>query len=59
MFALIFGVLFIMSFLGFIITSGIKYSVAFIIFSVCFTCAFCYTIGTSDLPMWVKFLLLK
>ena len=67
MFALVFGVLFAVSFLGFAITSKIKYSaashlfwgVAFIIFTVCFICAFCYTIGTSDLPMWVKFLLLK
>lgn len=74
MFALVFGVFFIISCLGFIIsllgfaiTSRIKYNaashlfwgVAFIIFAVCFTCAFCYTIGTSDLPMWVKFLLLK
>ena len=67
MFALVFGALFAVSFLGFAITSRSKYSaashlfwgVAFIIFTVCFTCAFCYTIGTSDLPMWVKFLLLK
>lgn len=67
MIALIFGVLFAVSFLGFAITSRIKYSVAshlfwgvtFIIFTVCFTCAFYYTIETSDLPMWVKFLLLK
>lgn len=67
MFALIFGVFFIISCLGFVITSGIKYGnashliwgVAFIIFTVCLTCAFCYTIRTSDLPMWVKFLLLK
>lgn len=57
MLALIFGVLFAVSFLGFAITSRTKYSaashlfwgVAFIIFTVCFTCAFCYTIGTSDL----------
>lgn len=56
MIALIFGVLFAISLLGFILTSGIKHSaashlfwgVAFIIFTVCFTCAFCYTIGTSD-----------
>ena len=67
MFALVFGVLFAVSFLGFAITSRIKYSaashliwgVAFIIFTVCFICTFRYTIGTSDLPMWVKFLLLK
>ena len=59
MFALVFGVLFAVSFLGFAITSRIKYSavshlfcgVAFIIFTVCFICAFCYTIGTSDLLM--------
>ena len=52
MLALIFGVLFAVSFLGFAITSRTKYSaashlfwgVAFIIFTVCFTCAFCYTI---------------
>ena len=67
MFALVFGVLFAVSFLGFAITSKIKYSaashlfwgVAFIIFTVCFICTFRYTIGTSDLPMWVKFFLLK
>lgn len=74
MFALVFGAFFIISrlgfmisLLGFVITSKIKYSaashlfwgVAFIIFTVCFICAFCYTIGTSDLPMRVKFLLLK
>ena len=49
MLALIFGVLFAVSFLGFAITSRTKYSaashlfwgVAFIIFTVCFTCAFC------------------
>ena len=66
MIALIFGVLFVVSFLGFTITSRIKYSAAshlfwgvtFISFTVCFICAFCYTIGTSNLPMWVKFLLL-
>lgn len=63
MFALVFGVLFAVSFLGFAITSRSKYSaashliwcVAFIIFTVCFICAFCYTIGTSDLPMWLNF----
>ena len=68
MFALVFGVLFAVSFLGFAITSRSKYSaashliwcVAFIIFSrYVITCAFCYTIETSDLPMWIKFLLLK
>ena len=65
MFVLVFGVFFAVSFLGFAITSGIKYSaashliwgVAFIIFTVCFICAFFYSIRTSDLPMWVKFLL--
>lgn len=67
MIALIFGVLFAVSFLGFVITSRSKYSaashlfwgVAFIIFMVCFACAFYYTIGTSDLPIWIKFLLLS
>lgn len=67
MFALIFGAFFIISclgyiisFLGFVITSGIKYStashliwgVAFIIFAVCLRCAFGYHLG-------FKFLLLK
>lgn len=60
MFALVFGVLFAVSFLGFAITSGIKYStashliwgVAFIIFAVCLRCAFGYHLG-------FKFLLLK
>ena len=60
MFALVFGVLFAVSFLGFAITSKIKYStashliwgVAFIIFTVCLRCAFGYHLG-------FKFLLLK
>lgn len=61
MFALTFGVFFIISIfgfmislLGFIITSHIKYSatshliwgVAFIIFTVCFMCVFGYHLGT-------------
>ena len=60
MFALVFGVFFIISclgfmisLLGFVITSGIKYSnashliwgVAFIIFAVCLRCAFGYHLG--------------
>lgn len=60
MFALVFGVFFIISclgymisFLGFVITSGIKYSnashliwgVAFIIFAVCLRRAFGYYLG--------------
>lgn len=60
MFALVFGVFFVMSclgymisFLGFVITSGNKYSnashliwgVAFIIFAVCLRCAFGYHLG--------------
>lgn len=67
MFALTFGAFFIISclgyiisFLGFVITSGTKYSaashliwgVAFIIFAVCLRCAFGY-------HLWFKFLLLK
>lgn len=67
MFALTFGAFFIISclgyiisFLGFVITSCIKYSaashliwgVAFIIFAVCLRCAFGYHLG-------FKFLLLK
>lgn len=60
MFALVFGVLFAVSFLGFAITSRSKYSaashliwcVAFIIFAVCLRCAFGYHLG-------FKFLLLK
>ena len=51
---------YIISFLAFVITSGIKYStsshliwgVAFIIFAVCLRCAFGYHLG-------FKFLLLK
>ena len=58
MIALIFGVLFAVSFLGFAITSRTKYNaashlfwgVAFIIFTVCFSCAFCYAIGTWYAP---------
>lgn len=58
--ALVFGVLFAVSFLGFAITSRSKYSaashliwgVAFIIFAVCLRCAFGYHLG-------FKFLLLK
>lgn len=50
MLALIFGVLFAVSFLGFAITSRIKYSatshlfwgVTFIIFAICFRCAVGY-----------------
>ena len=60
MFALVFGVFFIITFLGFmislsgfVITSGINYStashliwgVAFIIFTVCLRCAFGYHLG--------------
>ena len=67
MFALVFGAFliilclgYIISFLGFVTTSGIKYStashliwgVAFIIFTVCLRCAFSYHLG-------FKFLLLK
>ena len=62
MFTLSFGAFFIIScvgfmisLLGFVITSGIKYSTAshliwgaaFIIFAVCLRCAFCYHLGLN------------
>lgn len=67
MVTLIFGALWIVSTVGYFASSDIKHSdishliwgVAFIVFDICFVCALYYTIGTSDLPDWVKFLLLK
>lgn len=63
----IFGLIWIVTMIGFITTNDIKYSaashgiwgVAFIIFTIITICVYYYIIGTSDLPDWVKFLLLK
>lgn len=67
MIAIIFGVVWVITIIGYIASSGIKHSatshliwgVAFIIMAICFTVAYYYSVGTSDLPNWVKFLLLK
>lgn len=63
----IFGLMWIITIIGFIKSNSIKYSaashsiwgVAFIIFTIIMICVYSYSIGTSDLPMWIKFLLLK
>ena len=67
MIAIIFMVLWIITIIGYIASSSVKHSttshfiwgVAFIIMAICFTVAYYYSVGTSDLPDWVKFLLLK
>lgn len=62
----IFGLMWIITIIGFIKSNGIEYSaashgiwgVAFIIFTIIMICVYYYTIGTSDLPDWIKFMLI-
>lgn len=67
MIVIIFGLLLVIAFAGYLITFGIEYSyishfiwgVAVMLMTICFFAALDVTIATSDIPDWVKFLLLK
>ena len=58
----IFGLMWIITIIGFIKSNGAAshgiWGVAFIIFTIIMICGYYYTIDTSDLLDWIKFMLI-